>query len=75
MSLGHMPVDDLIRIANAGGKCRLDGAHRYPDALVEIAAAATTGGATVIFSGMVRHYTEDVIRIAIAGQGSVICED
>ena len=54
MSFGKMPVDDLIRIANAGGGFRLDATHRYPDELVEIAAAAKTGGATVIFSGMAR---------------------
>jgi len=42
---------------------------------MQIAAAAKTGGATVIFSGMARHYTEDLIRIATAGQGWVIFED
>ena len=75
MSLGKMTTDDLIRIANAGGGFRLGAAHRYLDELVEIAAAAKTGGATVIFSGMARHYTDDLIRIATAGQGSVIFED
>jgi DNA replication protein len=75
MSLGKMPVDDLIRIAQAGGGFRLDAAHRYPDELMQIATAAKTGGATVIFSGMSAHYTDDLIRIATAGKGSVIFED
>ncbi len=75
MSLGKMPLDDLIRIAHAGGGFRLDAAHRYPDELMQIATAAKTGGATVIFSGMSVHYTDDLIRIATAGKGSVIFED
>ena len=75
MSFGKMPVNDLIRIAHAGGGFRLDTTHRYPDELMQIAAAAKTGGATVIFSGMSVHYTDDLIRIATAGKGSVIFED
>jgi hypothetical protein len=75
MSLGKMPIDDLIRIANAGGGFRLDATHRYPDELMQIATAAKTGGATVIFSGMSTYYTDDLIRIATAGKGSVIFED
>jgi len=75
MILGKMPVDDLIRIANARGGFRLDATHRYPDELMQIATAAKTGGATVSFSGMARHYTDDLICIATAGKGSVIFED
>ena len=75
MSLGKLPIDDLIRIANAGGGFRLDATHRYPDELMQIATAAKTGGATVIFSGMSTYYTDDLIRIATAGRGSVIFED
>ncbi len=75
MSLGKMPMDDLIRIAQAGGGFRLDATHRYLDELMQIATAAKTGGATVIFSGMSTYYTDDLIRIATAGQGSVIFED
>ena len=75
MSLGKMPMDDLIRIANCGGGFRLDAKHRYPDELIQIATAAKTGGATVIFYGMSAHYTDDLIQIATAGKGSVIFED
>jgi phosphoribosylcarboxyaminoimidazole (NCAIR) mutase len=75
MRLGNMSGEDVIRMAHAGGGFRLDAAHRYPDALVESAAAAKAGGATVIFAGMARHDTNDVIRIATAGPGAVICED
>jgi hypothetical protein len=75
MSFGKMPVDDLIRIANAGGGFRLDATHRYPDELMQIATAANTGGATVILCGMSKHYTDDLIRIATAGKGAVIFED
>ena len=75
MSLGKMPVDDFIRIANAGGGFRLDATHRYPDELIQITTAAKTGGTTVIFYGMSAHYTDDLIQIATAGKGSVIFED
>jgi hypothetical protein len=75
MSFGKMPIDDLIQIANAGGGFRLDATHRYPDELMQIATAAKNGGATVIFSGMSRYYTNDLIRIATAGKGAVIFED
>jgi len=75
MSFGKMPIDDLIQIASAGGGFRLDATHRYPDELIQIATAAKTGGATVIFSGMVTYYTDDLIQIATAGKGSVIFED
>jgi len=75
MSLGKMPIDDLVRIAQAGGGFRLDATHRYPDELMQIATAAKTGGATVIFYGMSTYYTDDLIRIATAGKGSVIFED
>jgi len=74
--LVYTPVHhQLMRMAHAGGGFRLDAFYRYPDELMQIAAAAKTGGATVIFAGMARHYTEDLIRIATAGQGSVIFED
>ena len=75
MSLGKMPVDDLIRIADAGGGFRLDATHRYPDELIQIVTAAKTGGATVILYGMSVHYTDDLLQIATAGKGSVIFED
>jgi hypothetical protein len=75
MSFGKMPIDDLLQIANAGGGFRLDATHRYPDELIQIATAAKNGGATVIFYGMSRYYTNDLMRIATAGKGAVIFED
>jgi DNA replication protein len=75
MSFGKMPIDDLLQIAKAGGGFRLDATHRYPDELMQIATAAKNGGATVIFYGMARYYTNDLIRIAAAGKGAVIFED
>ena len=72
MRFGKMPIDDLIRIAHAGGGFRLDATHRYPDELLQIVTAAKTGGATVIFYGMSAYYTDDLIRIATVGKGSVM---
>ncbi len=40
MSFAKMPVDDLIRMAQAGGGFRQAAVHRYPDALNQIATAA-----------------------------------
>jgi DNA replication protein len=68
-------MDDWIRIAQAGGGFRLDATHRDPVELRQIATAAHTGGAMVVFAGIARHDTDDVMQIAMAGKGSVLCED
>ena len=66
MSFGKMPIDDLLQIANAGGGLRLDAAQRYPDELMQLATAAKNSGATVIFYGMSRYYTNQYCAAYLA---------
>lgn len=75
MSFNTKLTNDLIKIATAGGGFRLDAKTRLTDELVQLAAAAKTGGATVIFSGTGMFSTQDLIRIGAAGKGAVIFED
>ena len=68
-------VDDLVRIAAAGGGFRLDASVRRTDNLVRIAAAASRNGAKVIFTGLKIRTTDDLVRIGAAGKGCVFFED
>jgi DNA replication protein len=62
-------VDDLIRIANAGGGLHLD-ASRYPtDDLIRIANASSNKGARLHLVNTGKKSTDDLIRIANAGKG------
>lgn len=75
MSFNTKLTNDLIKIATAGGGFRLDAKTRLTDELVQLAAAAKNGGATVIFSGTGMFSAHDLIRIGAAGKGAVIFED
>ena len=63
-------IDDLVRIAAAGGGFKLDASTRRADDLVRIAAAASTKGAKIIFTGLKTRTTEELVRIGAAGKGS-----
>lgn len=65
------PVEDLIRIASAGGGFRLNAALRPTNDLIRIASAASTSGARLYFDGLGMRTTEDLIRIGSAGKGRV----
>lgn len=67
-------VDDLIRIAAAGGGFRLEAGGRSTNDLIRIAAAASASGARVTFAGSAGKMTDDLIRIAAAGKGAVVFE-
>lgn len=75
MSFNTKLTNDLIKIAAAGGGFHLDAKTRLIDELVQIAAAAKSGGATVIYSGTALFSTPDLIQIGAAGKGAVIFED
>lgn len=75
MGFQMMPVDDLVRIAAAGGGFRLDASMRDRDDLIRIAAAAKNGGGVVTFRGLSMRSANDLITIAAAGKGHVILED
>jgi DNA replication protein len=67
-------IDDLVRIAAAGGGFKLDASMKRTDELVRIAAAAATNGAKVILTGLTARTTDELVRIGAAGKGSVFFE-
>lgn len=75
MSLDGRHIDDLIRIATAGGGMRLNGNRILIDDLVRLAASAKASGARIYLSGLSGHSTNDLVRIGTAGRGSVVFED
>jgi len=65
-------VDDLVRIAYAGGGFELDARVKTTDDLVRIAAAASGSGARLAFNGISKlRTTDEIVRIAFAGKGAV----
>lgn len=71
MSLAKRTVNDLIRIAAAGGGLVLEGAHLSPNDLIRIAAAARTKDARILITGVATKSTDDLVRIGAAGNGCV----
>lgn len=67
------PVDDLIRIANMGGGMRISAVYGI-DALIRIAAAASRGKARVFITNSDALPLDAILRIAGAGDGSVVFE-
>ena len=67
-------IDDLVRIAAAGGGFILNAGTRSTDDLVRIAAAAR-GKGRIVFRGLGTRSTDDLVRISAAGGGAVSFED
>lgn len=71
----HLPINELVRIAAAGGGFSLRAGHLPVNDIVRIAAAAGQSGAKIALQGVVHLPTRDVVRIAAAGKGNVRFED
>lgn len=67
-------VEDLMKIASAGGGFRLDAGMRTTEDLMKIAYCAKGSGARLTFTNMAHRQTHDLMRIASAGGGSVSFE-
>jgi hypothetical protein len=67
-------VEDLIRIAAAGGGFLPNARTRTTDELIRIASAGSANGARITFSGMQSRPIDDLVRIAGAGAGCVSFE-
>ena len=65
-------VNDLIKIANAGVGMILDARPIMTDNLVKIAISASNTSSKIILKNVNNKTTNDLIRIAVAGQGNVI---
>jgi hypothetical protein len=69
-----MSVEELVRIASAGGGFRMKASLKSIEELVRIAAAASSKGARIVFEGLELRSTEEIIRIAAAGKGCIAFE-
>jgi hypothetical protein len=65
-------VEDLMRIAGAGGGLVLDGSLFHTNDLMRIAGAASLRGARLELHGMSVRTTEELMQIAGAGKGAVV---
>jgi DNA replication protein len=65
-------VDQLVRIAAAGGGFTLDAATKTVEQVVRIAAAASTKGAQITITNAQTKTVDHLVRIAAAGKGCVI---
>jgi hypothetical protein len=68
-------VEEVVRIAAAGGGFRVDASLKQTNDLVRIASAAATKGARIVFAGLENRQTEELVRIAAAGEGCVFFEN
>lgn len=74
MSFEHRSIDDLIKIAEAGGGFSLAATHKETDDLIRIAAAGSEKGSRITFTGLTHRDINDLIRISAAGQGCIVLE-
>ena len=67
-------IDDLVRIAAAGGGMHVAARMRTDDLarIASAAAASSNRGARIIVTGRSAKSTDDLVRIAAAGKGCVV---
>ena len=70
--IGNKTVDDLARIALAGGGLCLDAKGYTPDNLVRIALAAKSKGSCLDIENSDSLTVDAMARIALAGGGCVM---
>ena len=64
-------INDLIKIAAAGGGMELEVSLKSTDDLIRIAAAAAVHKSPLVLTGLEMRSVNDLIRIAAAGKGAV----
>jgi len=72
MAFQAQSLDQLVTIARAGGGIVLDGGNMQTDDLVRLIALAKNKSVRFELHGMAGRQTQDLVRIAAAGGGSVI---
>ena len=65
---------DLVRIVEAGAGLRLNSGDCAREDLVHLAEIASRKNVQIIITGSDKCSTEDLIRIASAGKGSIMFE-
>ncbi|HEV2159562.1 hypothetical protein [Bradyrhizobium sp.] len=67
-------VEDLMKIATAGGGFKMDASKRSTEDLMKIAYCSKTSGARLTFTNMGHRQTIDLMKIASSGGGTVSFE-
>jgi hypothetical protein len=73
--VNNKTVDELVRMALAGGGLDMDISRRTTDELVRIALAGNNKGIRLRFTGCGRKTTDELVRIALASKGAVVFAD
>ncbi len=67
-------IEELIKIAEAGGGFSMDASRCTTDEVVRVARVAGEHGAELRISRICGKSTEDLVKIAAAGKGHVFFE-
>ncbi|MBF5038534.1 hypothetical protein INP77_03400 [Methylophilus sp. 13] len=64
-------IDQIVRIAAAGGGMTIDAKGKTVDQVVRIAAAASKHQAKLVIKNTQTYTVDQLVRVAAAGNGSV----
>jgi DNA replication protein len=67
-------IEELIKIARAGGGFTMDASHCTTDEVVRVAEVAGEHGTDLRISKICGKTTDDLVKIAAAGRGHVFFE-
>ncbi len=67
-------IEELIKIARAGGGFRLDASHCTTDEVMRLARVAGEYGADLHISKICGKSTDELVKIASVGKGHVFFE-
>lgn len=67
-------IEELIKIAKAGGGFRLDASHCTTEDVLKVAEVAGKHGTELRISRICGKSTDDLVKIASAGKGHVFFE-
>jgi hypothetical protein len=67
-------IEELIKIARAGGGFRLDASHCTTDDVIKVAEVAGECGAELHITRICGKSTDELVKIASAGRGRVFFE-
>lgn len=74
MTVKHLAIDNLVRVAMAGGGLRLTAGQFSVDQLVRVALAGTGKSVRITIENSSALNVESMVRIALAGDGCVSFE-
>lgn len=74
MTVKHLSVDDVIRVATCGGGLKLNCQSFFVGDLIRIATVAKSKNAVLTLENSAALTVDDMLRLATAGSGVVIFE-